>query len=425
MKTFSALFQTEKNHFNRLSEYGKDLVTSYFFYSLASPIYVIFTNAFIWRETHNVAILAIYNLTIFAGSSIGYFLNWLCLKKLYPPQMYFIGAFTQITSVALLVFFGVVNTYGAAIIGLIYGISSGLYWANRLTLTLRIVSRSENRMYFTSLDQTFNSLSGIVIPLLVGLIIVFGENNNFYSPTEGYYIVVLLGMVAIYLAGIQVHKIQLKLPSISEIILKKTTAKWNKIRTMVFVSGVLYGIIAFVPTLLVLKFIGREDALGIVQSLSAVIAAIVIYNLAKRIKTKQRLFVYGAGVFLGLLASSNHALLFSTAGVFIFFIFISFATPLMNMSYFSFLYDSIDEESKEKNNHYAHIFDAEVFLNLGRITGILLFLLLLLAISESFALRFSLLFFTLLQIVLLVALHKFEKHTRSHVIEYTKGEAIP
>ena len=76
-------------------------------------------------------------------------------------------------------------------------------------------------------------------------------------------------------------------------------------------------------------------------------------------------------------------------------------------------YDLIDIDNRDEKQHYAYVTDEEIYLNGGRVTGILLFIVLYSMTTQSFAIRFSLLILACTQIVLFFTYKKIEKSLKS------------
>jgi YQGE family putative transporter len=258
-------------------------------------------------------------------------------------------------------------------------------------------------------------LTGIVIPLLIGTFIVFGQSAHLYTPIQGYYLLALCMFIVLMFIFRRSKNITTKLPQLKSITLQQPCKHWIRMRFFIFIFGMLSGLTGFLPILMVLLFIGKEDAVGTVQSLSAVVAAVIIYFIGKKINREQRLWIIAASVILLIIASITFAVLYSKLGVYIFFIFQSVATPLGIIGYTTLYYEIIERENEKRENHYAHIFDSEVFINSGRIVSVGIFLLAIHFFSQGPAMRYILVLFTIFQILLLIIAASIEKGQRKKI----------
>jgi YQGE family putative transporter len=408
MNLTNRLFSVEKRDFDRLSLQAQSLIGTFFFFYLIFPIFTTFTNAFIWRQSHDIITVAMFNLGVYIALPFGYYINGHLLQKFLPSRLYSIGVLNQAAFTAAIIFSPVTNSMSVFILGALIGISAGLLWSNRNLLVLRI-TLNQNRIYFTSLDSTISMLLGIIIPLLMGTFIVFGQSAHLYTPLQAYYLLSLTMFLVIFFIFRRTKNIKTKLPELNEIRLKKPSKQWKKMRAFGFVFGLLSGLMGFIPIVIVLQFVGREDALGTVQSLSAVIAAIIVYFIGKKITHKQRLWIVGGSVIFSILAGMSFAIFYSKLGVFAFFAFQALSVPLGSIGFSALYFEVIEKENETKNNHYAHIFDSEIFLNSGRIIGVFIFLLAIHLFSQASAIRYTIVLLTIFQILLLIIARSIER----------------
>jgi len=86
--------------------------------------------------------------------------------------------------------------------------------------------------------------------------------------------------------------------------------------------------------------------------------------------------------------------------------------PLHDIAYFPIQMKVIDVLSKKENrNEFAYIFNHEFGLFIGRVFGLVLFLLLTHYVSDVFALKYSLLIIALLQLISIPVAKLIIKHT--------------
>ena len=87
-------------------------------------------------------------------------------------------------------------------------------------------------------------------------------------------------------------------------------------------------------------------------------------------------------------------------GVMVFVLCKVFFQPLHDLAYYPIMMKVIDVVSKRENrNKYAYILNHEFGLYAGRVLGLGLFIFLALYVSETFALRYSLIIVALIQML--------------------------
>jgi MFS transporter, YQGE family, putative transporter len=387
-------FYNEQKQFQRLSKQGQKFALSIFLYNTIHPVFAIVTNAFLWRQTQDVMIVALFNLSMFCMLPIGFYLNGQLLKRYSIKKIFFAGAILRAILVASMIFFPLVNQVSIVVFGLLFGFASGLFWSNKNLLNVELTT-SSNRMYFSSLDFITQTINNIIIPSAIGALLVFGTNHSLYTPQHGYYIVAVLLIALSFLMGSLIKKINVKTPDISNIILQNGSQQWNCARGITALLGLLTGTSMFLPILIVLRYIGNEDTLGVVQSIAAVVSGIIMYSIARSINTRFRIPMIAASVVTMVIGSGIMAFYFNPTGIFIYFALITVAQQILFAETNSVIYDLIDRENQHEDNKYKYVFDLEMVLNIGRVTGIMFFVFYTKTFSSTFAMQFTPLFFAI------------------------------
>ena len=172
-------------------------------------------------------------------------------------------------------------------------------------------------------------------------------------------------------------------------------------------KGIAQGYIVTAPSMLVMTFVGNESTLGVLQSISAIVSAVLLYILGRFTSPKHRIWIFSAGLLLFALGGAFNTVLYSATGVIAFMLCLVLARPLMDMGYFPIQMRVIDYVSrKEKRSSYTYIFVHELGLYIGRFFGCGLFIVITLLISDVVALRYTILIIGVIQLLsIAVALH--------------------
>jgi MFS transporter, YQGE family, putative transporter len=187
---FKRTIANEYKHFQKLSKQGQKFAISIFVYNIINPIFTVFINAFLWRQTQDILSVALFNLAMFCTLPIGFYLNGHFLRHVSVKKLYFAGALLRALMVVLLIFFPSINQLAILMFGLGYGLASGFFWSNKNLLTVEITS-SSNRIYFSSLDFLSQTVNNIIIPALIGWLLILGPTHELYSAKQGYYVSIL------------------------------------------------------------------------------------------------------------------------------------------------------------------------------------------------------------------------------------------
>lgn len=397
----------ERNHFQKLSTEAQKLLTSIALFYVIGPIFSIFINAFIWRQSQEFLLVSFYNILVYLGIPFGFYLNGILLRKVSPKRMYFLGLLVSGLTIVFLIYMPTLTYLSVGLFGFIHGIAGGVYWANRNLLTLKTTT-SDNRIYFSGLESILSTYSKIFIPLVTGWFIVLGSSTNLYTEVTGYKIMATLMMVIIAVTGFFIMTMHIPPMHYKTLLLHKVSSSWQKFRMLQVILGFLQAVSVLLPTLMVLSLVGKEDALGTVQAAASILTAFVVYKLAKSLKVKHRLTLLQISFAVGLIGAVAFSISYSGLGVLIFYASQAIAAPFLWIATSSLNYDLIDEDKNEKT-HYAYISDQEIFLNGGRIAAILVFIALIYVYSNDVALRFTPLIFAFSQIFLSLLARSIEK----------------
>lgn len=405
---FGKFLAKETAYFKKLHSDTQKLLQSIFLYNLIGPIFGIFMSAFLWRQSHDVMLIALYNAIQFAIIPFGFYLNGILLKKYSPAILYFLSLAVSGMTVAFLIFIPKIDLSIISIMGFINGLSSGIFWANRNLLTLK-TTKTDNRLYFSSLESSSNNFTDVVVPLVIGWFISLGAIIHLYSPLQAYQMIAVYMLLTIIAVGFVINGISIKHYTVTNLFVHTASSKWKKFRLLEFILGFKEAAVTFIPPLLVLILVGKEGTLGTVEAISTLFASLLIYAVAKKLKTSHRVKLIALSVLITVVASGIFGLLYSAIGVLIFFAGQALAGPFIWVAIQSLNYDLIDEDNKDPKYHYAYVCDQEIYLNGGRAIGIVCFMLLILLTSNEFALRFAPVLFAASQILLFVIARSIEK----------------
>ena len=120
--------------------------------------------AFFWQP-HGIfplrlSILCGLWFLLFLGLPLGFYFNGLLLRKFSSSLLYIFGLLLMGVSVTGIIFTSPHQIVTVALFGFIYGISLGIFWANRNLLTL-ITTTSENRIYFSGIESSSATIIGM------------------------------------------------------------------------------------------------------------------------------------------------------------------------------------------------------------------------------------------------------------------------
>lgn len=165
-------------------------------------------------------------------------------------------------------------------------------------------------------------------------------------------------------------------------------------------KGMVQGFLVTAPAILVMRLVGDEGSLGLIQGVGGGITALLVYVLGRVAKPKHRMAIFGFGLVVFFMGTLVNGVLFSTIGVIIFVLCKVLFQPLHDLAYFPTMMKTIDAVSSiEKRNEYAYIMSHEIGLFLGRASGMVLFIAMAYLVSDTFALKYALIIVAGLQLL--------------------------
>lgn len=388
-----------------LTPESKLLVKSIALFNAILPLLGIFLTVFLFRQTQSQTLVSIFYIFLFSGIVVGFYINGFLLKK-YPSRILMVfGLITEALVFTYLIFFPGSSLFYVCFFGLLYGITVGLYWANRNFLTL-ITNQSQNRIYFSSLESISKSISDIVTPLFIGGFLTAIAALTLLTNHDGYKILSIIMLFVTSLASVAAWRIKTPMQKVS-LLLKNENKNWNIFRFYNFALGFLTIGTILIPPLMIIRLVGEEGALGTFQSIAALISASAVYGIAKSMKVKNRFRLITTSTVIALSGIAIYSSTYSALGVFAFMTSIALAQPFWWAYMSSLSYDLIGGQGISQ--HYAGLCDREIYINSGRVASILFFILLIFFFSDDVALRFVPLAYALFQIIVLFTARKIEK----------------
>ena len=370
------------------------LLITNMFYALVLPVVEIFVGAYVMRSTSNPAMVAFYQLAMYLGIATTSLANGFLLRRYNVKILYSAGILISGISMFLMMTIESLGFMELAIAGFFMGAASGFFWTNRYLLALNNTN-DENRNYFFGLESFFFSLSSIGIPLLIGVFISWIDGKELigiaFDITKSYQVVTFAVVVITIIACCVLWKGNFKNPGETNFLYFKFVQLWKKMLAMAALKGMVQGFLVTAPAILVLKLVGDEGALGIIQGISGALTALLVYILGRMAHPKDRIKIFVSGLLLFFIGTILNGMLYSAIGVVLFVLCKVIFQPLFDLAYFPIMMRTIDVVAKmEGRNEYSYILSHEFGLFIGRAFGLLLFLVLAYGISQDFALKYAL-----------------------------------
>ena len=396
-----ARYLYEIKHFLSYPRNMRVLLLTNMLYAFVLPVVELFVGTYILRNSSQLSFVVGYQLAVYTGIPMTFMINGFLMRKVKMKYLYSFGMMLSGVSMAVMMSLKTLSLGGIILAGLIMGISYGFFWANRDYLALSSTENS-NRNYYYGLESFFNTFASVVVPFTIGAFLGASADNGWFAGNlnTAYRIVTLVVFLITLAASVMVCQGRFANPAQERFLYARYDKLWNKMMGLAGLKGIAQGYIVTAPSMLIMTLVGNETTLGSLQSVGALISAILLYLLGRLTLPKHRLWIFASGLLLFVVGGLSNAILFSAAGAIIFIMCLVFARPLLDMGYFPIQMRVIDHVSKKENrNTYSYIFIHEAGLYVGRFFGCGLFILFAICVSDEFALRYVLLIIGLLQLL--------------------------
>jgi MFS transporter, YQGE family, putative transporter len=386
-------------------------------YAFVLPVVDIFVGAYIMRSSNNPSMVALYQLCVYTGIPFTFLLNGFLLHKVNISLLYSFGMLLSGLSMIFMMTLNAMTMVGVSIAGFIMGTSFGFFWANRDFLALD-TTNDLNRNYYYGVETFFYTLTFIIVPIAVGWFIVQSSLLGWFDGeiSAAYQVITGIVFALTILASWVIHQEKFRNPKHKKFIYWKFDKLWNKMLVLAGLKGMVQGYLVTAPAILIMRLVGDEGSLGAIQSISGVIAAVMLYILGRTAKPKHRIYIFSAGIIIFLIGSLMNGILYSAIGVIIFVLSRVLFMPLHDIAYFPIQMRIIDVLSvKENRSEFAYIFNHEYGLYFGRFFGLVLFIGLAYYASEEVALRYSLIIVALIQMASIPMARNIIRHTNNTI----------
>ncbi|NIK13380.1 MFS transporter [Alkalibacillus almallahensis] len=344
-----------------------------FLYTLGIFLSNIFVNIFLWKQSEDIEVVAVYNLLIAITQILTYFLFGKWAKRIDRVLILRLGI------VLISLFFISVLSFGdqAAeynyLLGALLGSGYGFFWLAFNVLTFE-VTEPYTRDYFNSTLGMLQSFSGMIGPITAGFIISSLEGYGGYLTIFfiSFSLFILAIICSFFMERRKVDERYLLRIALNE---RKQNFNWRYLLHAHFFQGSREGVFLFLVGLIVYIGTTSEMTVGIYNFIYALTSLIAYRIVANYVKPSNRLrFITIGAVTLYLsvfwLLQSDLSYEFYVYGAMVGIVF-----PLLFAPFMSISYDVIGEASEAKEYRIEYIILREIALNFGRASSLLLFLL--------------------------------------------------
>ncbi|MBT3249892.1 MAG: MFS transporter [Candidatus Pacebacteria bacterium] len=365
----------ELSIFHQLRPDVQKFVLSIFCQIISNNLIFVFANAYLFISTNSISSIAVFNLGVYIMILLGFHLNAFLIKFMDVRRIFIPASILQGGSLAILFLFQTLSLWNIFSVGLIVGLSSGFYWANR-NFIFPTLTEDRERDYISGIVTLVGNLSGVILPLLAGWLIVWSRTQPNFGAEGAYVTIMGFGVIVLFVGTIFLNSIK-EFPTlkVTHFWPKKVSPDWKLFRTFVLASTMQMAVGATVVEAITLSFIGDEGVLGVIKSALAVVVGLIIYMVGRKMQPKDRFRLLMLSTLSLLVAV---LLLLVNFGQLTLIIYIT--AMIVSGNLFWFVYIPIMSKATETQgegliaDNYAYVLDHEFFINLGRVSSMLLIL---------------------------------------------------
>lgn len=348
-----------------LTKQEKSLTKVSCIYFFSGALANIFLQFYVFKYI-NFAGLVYYNVVLLAFLVLAYIASGYLLRQFSTKLLIQISIFLTIFFYILLYIFKESALSYVAFLGMLSGISAGLYWSG-YNLSQYILTHMHSRDHFFSKYMSiFNSTSAIG-PLLGGLIVSFAG----YSTLFG--VVGLLNIYLLFVAhDLPVHTgVQFKVSQFRTYIRSKN---WRKVLWLNFVLGLFDTGFSVISGIIFFLVLTDPGVVGFVRSGIFLLSTGASMYAGILLKKYHHINIY-AGILttIGILI---FALYQSPMGIILYGVITGLAWPIITVQFSSIILNTMDETPEHWSQKYHMFIERDTVLGVARVASMGIMLLL-------------------------------------------------
>lgn len=197
-------------------------------------------------------------------------------------------------------------------------------------------------------------------------------------------------------------------------VIKSPSKEWKGMLPVMLGEGIISGAFeTFIIAMMTFQIAGGERNLGMFQTLSGVIGLLVSLWLARHSRPQNRFYIYITGATIITITSGFITFYPIIPMLIIFSILYPLSRNMISTTMSAWMYAAIETDTLYKQRRLDYIVVREIPLGLGRIIGVLLFLLMREVLATNLLLSSSFLVFPMVFVLMIPILSKVWKEERT------------
>lgn len=339
---------------------------------LAGSLAGSFVSLYILVTAANITALIVFAIGQFAGIWLMFYGMAAGLRRFYGVSAYRWGLTVTAAFYGVLMWLGPTAAHLVGPLGLLFGLSQGIYWF-AINILIYDTVEPDARVQFYTGWASLNAIVGVVAPLAGALIVTHGYATGHGSL--GYHWLFATAL-ALYLVAAalswRMHpgNAVVRMPVRPAFLLPRVIPRWRLVSLSLWTSGVKDGVLSVAPVSLVFLATHRAMNLGEYGSLTAAAGLVSARFLQHRLRPdrwKSYLFVGVSGFVLAVLVLWWSV---SWEGVLTYGVLMAFFSPVFTIPQSNQTLAIMDEDETIADRRALYVLSRENAVNGGRLLGL-------------------------------------------------------
>lgn len=354
----------------RLNNNAKTLLIVHNLFILCTALASTFVNVFIWKLTQSAHVIGIYTILQYSMTLLFFVASGYISRKKGIQSTLLLGILLHI-----LFYVSILTLRGHSAdfiypLGALLGAGLGFYWFSANSL-IYYYTDAANRGFYLGLSASLAATMATIAPLISGYIIVQ------FPDFSGYYFIFGISFIIFAIAmALSLTLDRVKIEGDFNLVKVLGGSKaWNRIMAGMYFIGLREGTLLFLTNIILYRIVTNELGIGQFTTFTTsvgILSSFIVGRVLLMRNRRQFLLIGTLGVFFSsvILVSTM-----SFAGLVINGVLLSIFTNMWSIPHGVVTYETAGILSAEDNNMTDYVVAKEIPLNLGRITGILIYLL--------------------------------------------------
>jgi len=343
-------------------------------FAIANALSGTFVNVYLWKVSHDFVLLGWFALSHQLANTLTVWVTGKWVKEYNKMNSLRLGVALSGIFYLLVLFFQKQAVDYVFFLGFVQGMAAGFFWLAFNVVYFEITGPG-NRDKFNGWAGLLGSGAGMIAPWVSGFLIVR------MADTSGYKLVFTISLV-IFVIGVAVSFFlkKRKIPGKYEWFnsfknLKRKGNPWRRAFPALAAQGLREGLFGFIIGVLVYIATNNELQVGNYALITSAVALISFMLAGKYLRPRNRYY----SMLIGAAFMSLVIFLFfwdlNYLTLIIFGVGTAFFLPLFTIPMVSSVFDLIGRDEESAIHRVEYVVLREIGLNLGRILGVLMFII--------------------------------------------------